>query len=121
MEENYSTRHLYAEKEVGLRFIARTTGHLLLFTLFGMTPYLLGGYIPSVADAFFETMSSFTIVLLPGFGAGSRVLYLSEATGVTHDKICPQTRIMVRYIWTIYLLLTTIETLSLTSMLARHR
>ena len=31
MEENYSTRHLYAEKEVGLRFIARTTGHLLLF------------------------------------------------------------------------------------------
>ena len=30
------------------------------FTVFGMFPYLLGGYIPTVTDAFFETMSGFT-------------------------------------------------------------
>ena len=32
----------------------------ILFTLFGMLPFLLSGAIPSVADAFFETMSGFT-------------------------------------------------------------
>ena len=30
------------------------------FSLFGMLPYYIGGYIPSVADAFFETMSGFS-------------------------------------------------------------
>ncbi len=32
----------------------------VLFSLIGMLPYLLSGYIPSVTDAFFETMSGFT-------------------------------------------------------------
>ncbi len=32
----------------------------VLFSLFGMLPYRLSGYIPNVADAFFETMSGFT-------------------------------------------------------------
>ena len=32
----------------------------LMFSLIGMLPYLIGGYIPQVADAFFETMSGFT-------------------------------------------------------------
>ena len=32
----------------------------ILFTLLGMLPFYLSGYIPSVADAFFETMSGFT-------------------------------------------------------------
>lgn len=32
----------------------------LLFTLFGMFPFYFGGGIPSVTDAFFETMSGFT-------------------------------------------------------------
>lgn len=32
----------------------------LLFTLFGMLPFYLSGEIPSVSDAFFETMSGFT-------------------------------------------------------------
>ena len=32
----------------------------VFFSFFGMMPYLIGGYIPSVADAFFETMSGFT-------------------------------------------------------------
>ncbi len=32
----------------------------LLFTALGMLPFYFSGYIPSVADAFFETMSGFT-------------------------------------------------------------
>lgn len=32
----------------------------ILFSLYGMLPFLLGGYIPNVTDAFFETMSGFT-------------------------------------------------------------
>jgi len=32
----------------------------LSFTLFGMLPFLIGGHIPSVADAFFEAMSGIT-------------------------------------------------------------
>ena len=32
----------------------------LHFSLFGMLPYYIGGYIPNVADAFFETMSGFS-------------------------------------------------------------
>ena len=121
----------------------------VFFTLFGMMPYLMGGYIPSVADAFFETMSGFTttgatildniesmphgilfwrsltqwigglgivcftIVLLPGFGTSGQMLYLSEATGVTHDTMYPKTRVMARYIWIVYCSLTAIETLLL--------
>ena len=51
----------------------------------------------------------FTIVLLPGFGASSQMLYLSEATGVTHNKLCPKTRVMARYIFMVYILLTAVE------------
>ncbi len=51
----------------------------------------------------------FTIVLLPGFGISSQMLYLSEATGVTHSKLCPKTRVMARYIFLVYILLTIIE------------
>ena len=32
----------------------------IIFSIFGMLPFLLGGYITSVTDAFFETMSGFT-------------------------------------------------------------
>ena len=121
----------------------------VFFTLFGMLPFLLGGYIPSVTDAFFETMSGFTttgatildhieslphgilfwrsltqwvgglgivlftIVLLPGFGSGSQMLFLSEATGVTHDKLHPKTRVMARYLLIVYVSLTVVETLLL--------
>ena len=121
----------------------------VFFTVFGMFPYLLGGYIPSITDAFFETISGFTttgatildniesmphgvlfwrsltqwigglgivcftIILLPGFGVSSQMLYLSEATGVTHNKICPKTRIMARYIFVVYILLTAIESVLL--------
>ena len=32
----------------------------ILFSLFGMLPYYISGHIPSITDAFFETMSGFT-------------------------------------------------------------
>ena len=36
------------------------TATWIIFSFFGMLPYLIGGYIPRVADAYFETMSGFT-------------------------------------------------------------
>ena len=39
-------------------FLVTTTW--TIFTFFGMLPFLIGGYIPNVTDAFFETMSGFT-------------------------------------------------------------
>lgn len=36
------------------------TATWVIFSLFGMLPFLVGGYIPHVADAYFETMSGFT-------------------------------------------------------------
>ncbi len=111
----------------------------ILFTLLGMLPFYLGGYIPSITDAFFETMSGFTttgatilnnieslphgllfwrsftqwigglgivlftIALLPLFSGSSQQLFLSEATGVTHDKIHPKIKVMARYMWLIYI------------------
>lgn len=32
----------------------------IFFSLFGMLPFYLSGYVPSITDAFFETMSGFT-------------------------------------------------------------
>ena len=114
----------------------------VFFTVFGMLPYLIGGYVEHLSDAFFETMSGFTttgatildapeqlphglllwrsltqwigglgivcftIVLLPGFGASSRALYLSEATGVTPGKLLAKTRVMARYVFGVYVVLT---------------
>ena len=131
--------------------MSRNEGYIVValswvfFSVFGMVPYLWGGFIPNITDAFFETMSGFTttgatildniesmphgilfwrsltqwigglgivcftIVLLPGFGASSQMLYLSEATGVTHNKIYPKTRVMARYIFMVYILLTAVE------------
>ena len=131
--------------------MSRNEGYIVValswvfFSVFGMVPYLWGGFIPNITDAFFETMSGFTttgatildniesmphgilfwrsltqwigglgivcftIVLLAGFGASSQMLYLSEATGVTHNKLCPKTRVMARYIFMVYILLTAVE------------
>ena len=36
------------------------TSAWVIFSLFGMLPFLIGGFIPNVTDAFFETMSGFT-------------------------------------------------------------
>ena len=121
----------------------------ILFTAFGMLPFIFSGKIPSVADAFFETMSGFTttgatilnniesfshgllfwrsftqwigglgivlftIALLPIFSGSSQQLFLSEATGVTHNKIHPKASVMARYLWLIYIGITLAETLLL--------
>ena len=128
-------------------FIVSTTW--LLFTLFGMLPFYISGHIPSITDAFFETMSGFTttgatildnieslpngmlfwrsftqwigglgiviftIAFLPIFSGSSQTLFLSEATGVTHDKIQPRIQVMARYIWIVYIILTLVETILL--------
>ena len=121
----------------------------LLFTVFGMLPFYLSGYIPSITDAFFETMSGFTttgatilnniealphgllfwrslsqwigglgIVLftfafLPVFNDSGQQLFLSESTGVTHDKLHPKISVMARTLWTVYIVLTVVETVLL--------
>ena len=36
------------------------TAAWVIFSVFGMLPYLIGGYIPDVTNAYFETMSGFT-------------------------------------------------------------
>lgn len=48
------------------RHLGTREGYLIVGTvwifcsIFGMLPFLISGYIPSIADAFFETMSGFT-------------------------------------------------------------
>lgn len=36
------------------------TSTWIIFSVFGMLPYIVGGYITNLADAYFETMSGFT-------------------------------------------------------------
>ncbi|MGL4520193.1 MAG: TrkH family potassium uptake protein [Phocaeicola sp.] len=56
---------IFAGKDAERR-ISRRDGYIVvslswvLFSLFGMLPFYLSGYIPSITDAFFETMSGFT-------------------------------------------------------------
>lgn len=50
----------------GERQLTRRDGYVLVsfawvaFSLFGMLPFYISGYIPDIADAFFETMSGFS-------------------------------------------------------------
>lgn len=50
----------------GERQLTRRDGYVLVsfawvvFSLFGMLPFYIGGYIPDITNAFFETMSGFT-------------------------------------------------------------
>lgn len=50
----------------GERQLTHRDGYVLVsfawvaFSLFGMLPFYIGGYIPDIADAFFETMSGFS-------------------------------------------------------------
>ena len=50
-----------AEKQLGRRdgYVIVTVAWIA-FSLFGMLPFWLSGYIPSVTNAFFETMSGFS-------------------------------------------------------------
>ena len=121
----------------------------ILFTIFGMLPFYISSHIPTITDAFFETMSGFTttgatilndieslshgllfwrsltqwigglgivlftIALIPVLSGSTQQLFLSEATGVTHDKIHPRISVMARYLWIIYIALTLLETVLL--------
>lgn len=133
------------------KFFSRRDGYIIvtiswvMFSLFGMLPYYLSGYIPNISDAFFETMSGFsttgasilnnieefphsllfwrsmtqwigglgivffTIAVLPIFGVGGIQLFAAEATGPKHDKVHPRIGVTAKWIWSIYLGLTTIE------------
>jgi len=52
-----SASQTYAGRREGSLAVALTW---LMLTCFGMLPYLLGGYVDNVTDAFYETMSGFT-------------------------------------------------------------
>ena len=55
----------------------------------------------------------FAIAILPIFNEGNMQLFSAEATGVTHNKLHPKISIMVKWIWGVYLMLTTSVTLLL--------
>ena len=118
----------------------------LLFTSLGMLPFYISGHIPSITDAYFETVSGFTttgasiiedleslshgmlfwrsltnwigglgiviftIAFFPLFTGCTQQLFISESTGVTHDKIKPRANVVARYIWYIYIVITAVLT-----------
>ena len=95
------------------------------FSLFGMLPYYIGGYIQSVTDAFIETILNniepmphgrlfwrpmtqwigglgivfFTIAVLPIFGVGGIQVFAAEASGPTHDKVHPRIGVTAKWNW----------------------
>lgn len=48
----------------------------------------------------------FALAILPIFNEGNMRLFSAESIGVTHDKIHPKISIMVKYIWSVYLIIT---------------
>lgn len=50
----------------------------------------------------------FTIAILPAFGVGEVKLFAAESTGPLHDKVHPRISVAVKWIGTVYLLLTTL-------------
>lgn len=115
----------------------------IVFSLFGMLPFLISGYITDVSGAFLETMSGFTttgatvlnnigamphgllfwrslthwlgglgivfftIAVLPSFVTGDVKLFAAEATGPVKSKLQPRISITARWLWSVYLILTT--------------
>lgn len=55
----------------------------------------------------------FAIAVLPIFSEGNIQLFSAESVGVTHDKIHPKISIMAKWIWAVYVILTTSETILL--------
>lgn len=55
----------------------------------------------------------FTIALLPIFSGSGQRLFMSEATGVMHNKIHPKISVMARWLWIVYVILTVAETVLL--------
>jgi len=115
----------------------------VIFSLFGMMPFIISGYLTNVCDAFFETMSGFTttgasvindvsklphgllfwrslthwigglgivfftIAILPSFVTGDVRLFAAESTGPTHNKLQPRINSAAKWLWMVYLFLTT--------------
>lgn len=50
----------------------------------------------------------FTIAILPAFGVGEVKLFAAESTGPMHDKVHPRISVAVKWIGTVYVLLTTL-------------
>ena len=99
----------------------------VIFSVFGMLPFLIHGSINNLTDAFFETMSGFTttgasildmqwigglgivfftIAILPSLVGGSVKVFAAEATGPIKAKMHPRLSTSAKWIWSIYLLLT---------------
>lgn len=55
----------------------------------------------------------FTIAILPAFGVGEVKLFAAESTGPLHDKVHPRISVAVKWIGTVYVLLTTLCFISL--------
>ena len=53
----FNANDFNAGRREGMLIVASTW---ILFSVFGMLPFYLGGYVNSITDAFFETMSGFT-------------------------------------------------------------
>lgn len=53
----YKANEFNAGRREGMLTVALTW---ILFSLFGMLPFYIGGYIDNITDAYFETMSGFT-------------------------------------------------------------
>lgn len=137
------------------RNISRKDGYIvvtlcwIVYSLFGAMPYYISGYIPSITDAFFETMAGFTttgasvvsdldalprslvfwrimtqwigglgivfftVAVLPIFGLGDLHLFAAETIGIARAKLHPRISVTARWIMTIYVCLTIIETICL--------
>ena len=84
-----------------------------LFSLLGMLPFYLGGYIDNVTDAYFETMSGFTttgstVALMPIIGGGATQMFNAETPGITHERFRPRVTQVAKRLWGVYLFLTII-------------
>ena len=78
----------------------------VVFSIFGMIPFLVHGCISNPTDAYFETTSGFTIAILPSLVGGSVKVFAAEATGPIKAKMHPRLSTTAKWIWSIYLLLT---------------
>ena len=55
----------------------------------------------------------FTIAVLPIFGSGGIKMFAAETTGPTHSKLHPRLDVTAKWIWTIYITITILETVLL--------
>ena len=65
----------------------------VVFSLFGTLPFLIGGYLQSIA-------------LLPSFVGGSVKVFAAEATGPIKTKLHPRLSTNAKWIWVVYLCIT---------------